>query len=354
MPIHYGHMLILTPNHPGATPSIEVEELVKVYPGGRPALGGITFSVAPGEVFGLLGPNGSGKTTTVRILVTLLRRTRGMARVAGFDTDTEAARVRPLIGYAGQFTGVDDDLTASENLIFSGFYHGIPHQAAWKRATDLLEAFALAEFANVRASRLSGGLRRRLDLAQALVHRPRVLFLDEPSTGLDPQSRNALWERIGELSRQGTAVLLTTQHLEEADRVCGRVAIVDRGRLVRLGTPEELKHDVGGGKVTLTLAQEGEGRRAAHALLDLDGVVQVEPGESAGSVVVHVADARTSVVTLLQRLSDEGIRVAAVDQQRASLDDVFLRYTGERPQVEARMEGAVSSVFAAAHGRRRH
>jgi ABC-2 type transport system ATP-binding protein len=354
MPIDYGHMPILPPNQPGGPPAIEVEDLVKVYPGGRPALEGITFSVAPGEVFGLLGPNGSGKTTTVRILVTLLRRTRGVARIAGFDTDTEVAQVRPLIGYAGQFTGVDDDLTASENLIFSGFFHGIPHEASGKRAAELLEAFALAEVANVRASRLSGGLRRRLDLAQALVHRPRVLFLDEPSTGLDPQSRNALWERIAELSREGTTVLLTTQHLEEADRVCGRVAIIDRGRLVRLGTPDELKRDVGGGRITLTLEEEGERRRAAHALLDLCEVVRVEPGEPARSVVVHVADARTSVVPLLQRLSDEGVRVTAVDQQRASLDDVFIRYTGERPQVEARMEGAVSSVFAAAHGRRRH
>ena len=346
-------MLILASSSDGQ-PAIEVADLVKVYPGGRRALDGVTFSVPSGEVFGLLGPNGSGKTTMVRILVTLLRRTEGTARVAGIDTDTEPGRVRPLIGYAGQFIGVDDDLTATENLAVTGFLHGIRHDAAWARAGELLEAFSLAEVAKVRASRLSGGLRRRLDLAQALVHRPPVLFLDEPTSGLDPQSRNALWARLAELSQQGTTVFLTTQHLEEADRACGRVAILDRGRVVRLGTPEELKREVGGGTVTITLDHRNDRRRAAHALLPVDGVVGVEPGADGSSIEVRVGDASRSVLELLKRLEIEGIPVGAVDQARASLDDVYLRYTGERPRVEARMEGAVSSVFAAAHGRRQH
>jgi ABC-2 type transport system ATP-binding protein len=194
-------------------PAIEVEDLSKVYQGGKTtttALAGVSFSVDQGEIFGLLGPNGSGKTTTVRILVTLLHKTSGAARVGGFDTDRQPDRVRQVIGYAGQFIGVDDDLTASENLALGGLLHHIGHDEAWRRAAELLDAFSLTEVAGQRAGRLSGGTRRRLDLAQALVHRPSVLFLDEPTTGLDPQSRNALWGQLRRHSRQGMTILLTT------------------------------------------------------------------------------------------------------------------------------------------------
>jgi ABC-2 type transport system ATP-binding protein len=177
-----------------------------VYPGGRAALAGISFTVDRGEVFGFLGPNGSGKTTTVRILVTLLRKTSGVARVSGFDTDREPRRVREVIGYAAQGTGVDDDLTAHENLMLTGLLHGLPAREVAERAEELLDALSLAEVAGERAGRFSGGMRRRLDLAQALVHRPPVLFLDEPTAGLDPQSRNALWELLRALNRQGTTV----------------------------------------------------------------------------------------------------------------------------------------------------
>jgi len=336
-----------------AGPAIEAEDLARVYPGGKTALGGVSFAVGRGEIFGFLGPNGSGKTTTVRILVTLLRATRGAARVAGFDTAREAHRVRRVIGYAGQSVGVDDDLTASENLALTGFIHGLRHDESWRRAAELLEVFSLADAGNIRAGRLSGGLRRRLDLAQALVHRPEVLFLDEPTTGLDPQSRNALWDHLRGLSRDGTTVFLTTQYLEEADRACDRVVILDGGRLVRVGTPALLKEEVGGGRLAVTLRDESDRPRAARALGSLPGLVRLEPGGAGDPVVASVRDARASAAPVVGLLSAEGIGVAALDQAQASLDDVFLRYTGDRPRAEPSPAGAVSSVFAAAHGRRR-
>jgi ABC-2 type transport system ATP-binding protein len=226
--------------------ALEAENLVKAYRGGgRPAVDGISFAVAPGMVFGLLGPNGSGKTTTVRVLVTLLRPTSGTARVCGFDVARQPERVRRVIGYAGQSTGIDDDLTAAENAAFHGMLHGLPHGEAWRRGAEVLADSGLGDVAGVRAGRLSGGMRRRLDLALALVKRPDVLFLDEPTTGLDPQSRAALWAQLRRCRDEGMAVLLTTQYLEEADRACDLVAIIDAGRMAAEGTPRALKADLG-------------------------------------------------------------------------------------------------------------
>jgi daunorubicin resistance ABC transporter ATP-binding subunit len=335
-------------------PAIEVEDLAKVYPDGKIALEGISFTVARGEIFGFLGPNGSGKTTTVRILVTLLGKTRGTARVTGFDTDHQAHRVRQVIGYAGQSVGVDDDLTAAENLAMAGFLHGLRYVQSRSRSAELLEAFSLGDVAKVRAGRLSGGLRRRLDLAQALVSRPSVLFLDEPTIGLDPQSRNALWGLLQERSREGTTVFLTTQYLEEADRACDRVAILDRGRLVTRGSPQALKEEVGGGRLTLTLLDEVKLKPATRLLASCSDVTRVRPRPSGDGLVVYVDDARASAPRVVRVLEAAGIGVASLDQAQASLDDVFLRYTGERPRSEARAEGAVSSMFGAAHGKRRH
>jgi ABC-2 type transport system ATP-binding protein len=339
---------------PTAQAAIDVQDLVKVYRGGKTALAGVSFAVAPGEIFGFLGPNGSGKTTTVRILVTLLRKTRGTARVSGFDTDREPHRVRQMIGYAGQSVGVDDDLTASENLAVSGFVHGLSYNQSWRRSAELLDALSLGDVAKVRAGRLSGGLRRRLDLAQALVSRPSVLFLDEPTIGLDPQSRNALWAQLRERSRHGVTVFLTTQYLEEADRACDRVAILDDGRLLTVGTPQALKQEVGGGRLALTFVDQGSVEPALRALASCKAVTGVQPGPSGDALVVYVDDARASVAPVLRLLEGDGIEVASLEQAQASLDDVFLRYTGARPRAEARIEGAVSSMFGAAHGRRRH
>jgi ABC-type multidrug transport system ATPase subunit len=331
---------------------IEVENLVKIYPGGKTAVDGVSFTVGGGEIFGFLGPNGSGKTTTVRILVTLLQRTSGVTRVGDLDTDRQPDRVREVIGYAGQSTGIDDDLTVHENLVLQALLHGLPpNRRSAERLEELLELFSLTEVRDQRAGRLSGGLRRRLDLAQALVHRPAILFLDEPTTGLDPQSRKALWGQLRHLSRQeGTTVFLTTQYLEEADRACDRVAILDRGRLVKLGTPRALKEEVGEGRLELSLRDQGSRARAARALASSPEVTRVEPGDP---LLVYVRDVRSSVIPVIRRLEAEGIAIAAVDQARASLDDVFLRYTGDRPQAEAPVVGAVSSIFGAAHGGKR-
>jgi daunorubicin resistance ABC transporter ATP-binding subunit len=352
-------MLILTDQMPGGVqvpsgPAIEVEGLTKVYGDAKTALDGVSFSVDRGEVFGFLGPNGSGKTTTVRILVTLLRPTSGTARVSGFAVDRHAGGVRQVIGYAGQSVGVDDDLTAVENIVLGGILHGVAHAECWRRAAELLAAFSLTDVADMRAGRLSGGMRRRLDLAQALVHRPAVLFLDEPTTGLDPQSRNALLALLRELSRQGTTVFLTTQYLEEADRSCDRVAIIDDGRLVTVGTPKALKEEVGGGRLVLTFADPSGRARAEKALVSFRGVTRVAPGAPGDPLAVYVDDPQAAVAPLLRSLDAHSIPVATVEQAEASLDDVFLRYTGERPRAEARVEGAVSGMFKAVHGKRRH
>jgi ABC-2 type transport system ATP-binding protein len=333
-------------------PAIEVENLVKVYSGEKTAVAGISFTIGRGEIFGFLGPNGSGKTTTVRILVTLMGKTSGVARVAGFDTDRQPNRVREVIGYAGQSTGIDDDLTVHENLVLQGLLHGlVPNRRTRDRLDDLLGVFSLTDVMNQRAGTLSGGLRRRLDLAQALVHRPSILFLDEPTTGLDPQSRKTLWEQLRRLSREeGTTVFLTTQYLEEADRTCDRVAILDQGRLIKVGTPRALKEEVGEGRLVLSLREEGRSGRAARVLASSPEVTRVEPGDP---LVVYVRDVGSSVIPVTKRLEEEGIEIAVVEQARASLDDVFLRYTGDRPRAEAPVVGAVSSIFGAAHGGRR-
>jgi ABC-2 type transport system ATP-binding protein len=232
---------------------IEVENLVKVYPDGTRAVDDVTFEVEAGEIFGFLGPNGAGKTTTIRVLVTLLPKTSGQARVAGFEVDRRPEEVRKVIGYAGQFIGIDVDLTGRENLVLQARLHGMSTRDAERRAGELLQLFALTDAADKRAGAFSGGMRRRLDLAQALVHQPPLVFLDEPTTGLDPQTRNALWNHLNELNAEGTTIFLTTQYMEEADRLCRRLSIIDHGKIVVSGSPTELKSSVGGEVVTLSL-----------------------------------------------------------------------------------------------------
>jgi daunorubicin resistance ABC transporter ATP-binding subunit len=335
-------------------PAVEVEELVKDYAGGKRALAGVSFSVHRGEIFGFLGPNGSGKSTAVRILVTLLRRTSGRARVLGADVTREPNQVRNTIGYAGQSVGVDDDLTVRENLELNGILHGVGRDECSRRVGVLLEAFSLTDVEGVRAGRLSGGLRRRLDLAQALVHNPAVLFLDEPTTGLDPQSRNALWVLLRDVAAKGTTVFLTTQYLEEADRTCDRVAIIDEGRIVTSGTPTALKDEVGGGRLGLTFVDPSASEKASELLAASTGVTRVTPSDFDGPLTVYVDDPNAAVAPLLRALETEGLTVARVVQAEATLDDVFLRYTGERVRAEPRTEGGVSSMFKSVHGRKRH
>jgi daunorubicin resistance ABC transporter ATP-binding subunit len=330
--------------------AIEVEDLVKVYPGGAKAVNKLSFGVRRGEIFGLLGPNGSGKTTTVRILVTLLGRSSGVARVGGFDVARNPHEVRKIIGYAAQFIGLDNDLTARENLILQGRLHGLSAVEAAKRSAELLEVMSLTQSADQRTMRFSGGMRRRVDLVQALVHQPPILFLDEPTTGMDPQSRTALWQYLERLKRQGMTILLTTQYLEEADRACDRIAIIDEGKLLKIGSPGALKDELGADRITLTLASpftEDPYDRAAQTLAtcpDVRRVEQVEP------LVLSVREAGASLPQIIRQIEAEGIRILSIRNAPVTLDDVFLRYTGRKVRTEVDTGPAVNAAFAAAHG----
>jgi ABC-type multidrug transport system ATPase subunit len=260
-----------------------------------------------------------------------------------------------MIGYAGQFIGVDVDLTGAENLVLQGRLHGMSAQAARRRAEELLEVFGLSEAAHRRAGAYSGGMRRRLDLAQALVHEPPLVFLDEPTTGLDPQTRNALWRHLKELAAAGTTIFLTTQYMDEADRLCERLAIIDHGRIVVTGSPEALKQDIGGEVVTVTLPDEaGETavRRAVEALTAFPGAGA--PTTFDHSVALPVKDAGRSLSELVRRLDEAGAEIAKLEFSRPTLDEVFLKYTGERMRVEETAGRATSSMAMGMMGRRGH
>ena len=331
--------------------TIEAIDLTKIYADGTRALDAVTFTASPGEIFGLLGPNGSGKTTTVRIFVTLLQPSAGTARIAGIDVVRDRARVRGLIGYAGQYVGVDHDLTVTENLVQSGRLHGMSVQETRRRGNDLIESLGLSGVARQRAGRLSGGMRRRLDLAQAMIHRPSALFLDEPTTGLDPQARNALWQRLQQLADDGTTIVLTTQYLEEADRLCQRVAILDRGVIVTTGSPAALKRAAGHDRITVTFANRadaGQRAQAARVAAAVPGVVNVIDADE--SVTVQVGAAGDTLLELVRRLDLEGVDVARLEVTPTTLDDVFLAYTGAAPRSETESERRSTSVFAAIHG----
>ncbi|TMK98844.1 MAG: ATP-binding cassette domain-containing protein [Actinobacteria bacterium] len=335
------------------TDLINVEDLVKVYPDGTRAVDGVTFQVTGGEIFGFLGPNGAGKTTAIRVLVTLLQKTSGRALVGGHDVEKEPEEIRKMIGYAGQFIGIDIDLTGRENLVLQARLHGMSAADAGRRAGLLLEMFGLTDAVNKRAGAYSGGTRRRLDLVQALVHEPPLLFLDEPTTGLDPQTRNALWRHLEELRAGGTTIFLTTQYMEEADRLCDRLAIIDHGKIVVAGEPAELKASVGGDVVTIALPEGTDGElveRAQQAVAAFPGAGQ--PTSFDHSVAVPVKDAGQSLSEIVRRLHEQGIPIAKLSFTTPTLDEVFLKYTGERMRVEETGH-AQSSMFASMRGRGR-
>ncbi len=314
---------------------IEVGDLVKVYPGGVRAVDGISFSVEEGEIFGFLGPNGAGKTTTIRIIATLLSPTSGQVMVDGLDRHRSPEEIRRRIGYAAQFIGVDDDLTGRENLVLQGRLHGLRSSVARARADEMLEVFDLGGAAERRAGTFSGGMRRRLDLAQALVHRPKLLFLDEPTTGLDPQTRRASWEYLRQLNEDGVTIFLTTQYLEEADHLAGRLAIIDQGRIVAEGSPQGLKGQLGGDVVTVTLPGEADGallERARQLLADLPDTGEVRAYDH--SVSVFTPEGSSRLADVVRRFDASGIPLARLELAQPTLDDVFLRHTGGRMRVE--------------------
>ena len=316
--------------------AIEASGLRKSY-GDVRALDGVDLRAAAGTVLGLLGPNGAGKTTAVRILTTLLRPDGGSARVAGFDVEREAAALRRRIGLAGQYAAVDENLTGAENLEMVGRLYHLPRGEPRRRAAELLERFDLADAADRLVRTYSGGMRRRLDLAAALVARPPILFLDEPTAGLDPRSRINLWETIENRVAAGTTVLLTTQYLDEADRLADRIAVIDRGRVIAKGSSDELKDQVGGERLDVTLEDRTQVDAAAAALeplaserpaIVLDGALRVPVSRRQGIIAEAV-----------RRLDEAGVGIADVAMHRPTLDDVFLTLTGQAAEQSDGEEG---------------
>ena len=317
-------------------PAISVTGLVKSY-GSVRALAGIDLEAAPGTVLAVLGPNGAGKTTAVRVLTTLLRPDAGSARVAGLDVVEDAARLRAKIGLAGQYAAIDDSLTGVENLVMVGRLYGLRRSTARRRAGELLERFDLSESGDRVAKGYSGGMRRRLDLAAALVAQPPVLFLDEPTTGLDPRSRLELWATIEGLVADGTTVLLTTQYLDEADRLAHRIAVIDRGKVIAEGTADELKDRVGGERVEVTLTHPAASHAAVSALADMTD----EPPQTEGELVRVAVQARSgAIMDAARRLDRAGVGVEDIAVRRPTLDDVFLSLTGHAAEIDDEVEVA--------------
>ena len=313
----------------GAAFAIEAHGLVKTYPKGVRALDGLTFGVRPGTVFALLGPNGAGKSTTVKILTTLAQADAGTASVAGLDVRARASEVRHAIGVVAQRSGADPMATGRENLLLSGRIQGLRGGRLTHRADELLSRFDLAAAAGRLVRTYSGGMRRRLDVAMGLINQPRVLFLDEPTAGLDPESRSAMWEEIARLAAaDGLTILLTTHYLEEADRLADRLAIVNKGRVVAGGTPDELKGQLHGDAVHVELADHAQ---RGTLLAALGAVPAVREVRMDGNLVSARADEGAAALpAVLTALESAGVAVRAATVARPSLDDVYLRYAGRR------------------------
>ncbi len=319
-------------------PIVQVRDLVKVYPGGTRAVAGIDFDVPRGEFFGFLGPNGAGKTTTMRILGTLLRKTSGTVTVGGFDVDSDPKAIRRSIGFALQEVGLDDLATGRDFLRLQGVLYGLSRREAHRKADELLEVVELTHVAGQRVGTYSGGMRRRIDLAGALMHDPDIVFLDEPTVGLDPQTRLAMWEHLEDLNARGVTILLTTQVMEEADRLCRSISIFDHGQIVASGSPESLKSGVRGDVVQIILDGSADGpsealyeraeglvRRQDYA----DGVSRVD-----GGIAVTVGSGSAAVPALVGLLHDGQVPVVSLSVARPTLDDVFLMHTGRRIRTE--------------------
>jgi ABC-2 type transport system ATP-binding protein len=333
--------------------AITAEGLVKIYRTRKTvvrALDGLDLTVAEGTVLGLLGPNGAGKTTTVRILATLLRPDAGSATVAGFDVVREAQQLRSVIGLSGQYAAVDENLTGRENLWMFGRLYGLGSAEARARADLLLEQFDLTGAADRVVKTYSGGMRRRLDLGSALIGRPRLLFLDEPTTGLDPRSRLGMWDVIRGLVREGTTLLLTTQYLEEADALANTIAVVDHGRIIARGTADELKAQVGGERIEVVVREQAAVSRARDVLTRVCGDgSDVTVDEHTRRLTAVTSGGASTLVQVLRDLDEAGVGIDDIGLRRPTLDDVFLALTGhvaEDPAPDAEGSGLTSSPAA--------
>jgi ABC-2 type transport system ATP-binding protein len=312
------------------TTAITAEGLVKIYRSRKSevrALDGVDLTVEEGTVLGLLGPNGAGKTTTVRILATLLKPDAGRATVAGFDVVKQARELRSVIGLSGQYAAVDENLTGRENLWMFGRLYQLSSPESRKRADDLLVQFDLAEAADRVAKTYSGGMRRRLDLASALIGRPRLLFLDEPTTGLDPRSRLGMWDVIRSLVREGTTLLLTTQYLEEADELADTIAVVDHGKIIARGTADELKAQVGGERIEVVVHDRSEIVRAQE-ILDRDGIGRSVLDAHTRKLTVPATGGAQTLMQIVRDLGEADVHIDDIALRRPTLDDVFLSLTG--------------------------
>jgi len=333
-------------------PAVQVEKLVKTYGDGTQAVKGISFKVDEGEFFGFLGPNGAGKSTTIKILTTLLRKTSGLANVAGHDIEHDAQKVRKLIGVQMQDTVIDEDLTGRENLILQGHLHQMHGEELKERVNTLLKIVDLEDAADKRSAYYSGGMKKRLDLASTLVHRPKILFLDEPTTGLDPQSRATVWSYLKELNQEGITIFITTQYLEEVDRLCRRLAILDHGEIVAQGSPSELKSEIGADRITLGFEN---GNPEAGALKDkakqvlgnLGGITEVVDSDE--GIVIYAKNGGFLVPDIVRAFDGAGIKLASIGVSSPTLDDVFLKHTGIRIRPEEIDKSRASGMF----GRRR-
>ncbi len=319
--------------------SVKVHDLKKTYKDGTEAVKGITFNVGHGEFFGFLGPNGAGKSTTIKMITTLLPITAGSIRVLDYDVATQPNDIRVRIGYAAQEVGIDDELTGRENLILQGQLYHLDEKTLKERVAELLDITDLANDADRPAGSYSGGMRKRLDLATGLVHRPQILFLDEPTTGLDPQTRANLWVYLERLNKQeGLTIFLTTHYMEEADRLCHRLAIIDHGKIVAMGTPEELKKQIGGEVITLSFHENGKKQQeicasATDILNNVDFVSGADCFDE--GVNVYAKDGASAVPAVVRSLEEKGLQIEKLSLTRPTLDDVFLKYTGRKIRDDA-------------------
>ena len=333
-------------------PAIQVDNLVKTYPDGTEAVKGISFKVDEGDVFGFLGPNGAGKSTTIKILTTLLRKTSGSANVSDLDIERNAQKVRKLIGVQMQDTVIDEDLTGRENLMLQGHLQQMHGEELKQRVEELLKIVDLGDAADKRSAYYSGGMKKRLDLASTLVHHPKILFLDEPTTGLDPQSRAAIWAYLKQLNQEGITMFITTQYLEEVDRLCRRLAILDYGQIVAQGTPSELKAEIGADHITLGFENGNPGPaavkdKAKQVLSGLSGINEVLDSDE--GIIIYAKNGGFLVPDIVRAFDGAGIKLASIGVSSPTLDDVFLKHTGRRIRPEELDKTKASGVF----GRRR-